>query len=94
MAPREWQSLTLSEERDRILKEHPSATVVRADEIPDGFLLIALGSWSGGEYEYDVTVARRGLNVICGATSQKKLSDAELLASACLSLHAASDDAP
>ena len=92
--PREWQSLTLSEERDRILKEHPSVMVVRADELPDGFLLIALGSWSGGEYEYDVTVARRGLNVICGATPQKKLSDAELLASACLSLHASSEDAP
>jgi len=92
--PREWQFLTLSEERARMLKEHPSATVERADETPEGFLLIALGSWSGGEYEYNVTVSRRSLNVICSATPQKKLSDVELLASACLSLHAASDDGP
>jgi hypothetical protein len=92
--PREWQSLALSEERERMLKEHPSATAIRADETSDGFLLIGLGSWTGGEYEYDVTVSKRRLNVICSATPQKKLSDAELLASACLSLHAASDDGP
>jgi hypothetical protein len=92
--PREWQSLALSKERERMLKAHPSVTVVRADETPEGFVLIGLGSWTGGEYEYDVTVSKRRLNVICSATPRKKLSDVELLASACLSLHAASDDGP
>jgi hypothetical protein len=89
--PRDWKFSTLSEQREQIRREHPSVTVVRADESPDGFVLIGLGSWTGGEYEYDVTVSRPLLKVVCGATPQKKLSNVERLASACLSLHAASD---
>ncbi len=89
--PRDGKFLTLAEEREKMLKEHPSAMVVRADETAEGFLLIGFGSWSGGEYEYDVTVSRPGLKVVCGATPQKRLASAERLASACLSLHAASD---
>jgi hypothetical protein len=93
--PREGRFPTLSEQREELTKNHPSVTVVRADETPEGFLVIALGASGVGDERYDVVLSRPGLNVLCRAyTGGDKLSDAELLASACLSLRAASDGTP
>jgi hypothetical protein len=93
--PKGEKFLTLSEQREDLTKISPSTMIVRADQNSDGFLLIELHASGVGDERYGVILSRPGLNVLCnGYTGRDSLSEAELLASACLSLHAASDEAP
>jgi hypothetical protein len=81
--------ISLAEVQKELFEDYPSATVVRADQMPEGFLLIALHASGIGDECYSVILSRPDLKVLCQGSSKARLADAELLASACLTLRAA-----
>ena len=64
-------------------------TFVRADESEDGYLVIQKHDMTAVGTVFGAFVSRPGLKVICSQYQMKSLADAELAASVCLSLRAA-----
>ena len=80
---------TLADLKGLISRGDPSATFIRVEETPDGFLLIYRATVAGIGPRFNAVVSRPGLKVDCGAYALTQLSDAERAASVCLSLRAA-----
>lgn len=80
--------LSFSKQR-RILEEKDRPTsILRAEETPEGFLMVYRDRDSEGAAEFGAIVSRPHLGVRCDAMFLKHLTDAELAASVCLSLRA------
>jgi hypothetical protein len=90
VGPPEAGIFPLAQERRAILSSDPAATFHRAEETGDGYLLIDLNNTTAGgsDRRYDVAVSRPKLKVQCWANALEKLSDADLVASICLTLRA------
>jgi hypothetical protein len=79
---------TLAQEKGILMRAAEPPTFIRAEEEEDGFLLIDENRLSGDDLRFDTTVSRPKLKVQCLATGLKRLSDAERVATVCLTLRA------
>jgi len=83
---------TLAETQASLSRSDPNATFAHADEAPDGYLLIYRAAVPGIGPRFGVVISRPRLKVDCGAHSLAQLSEAERVASICLTLRAAPDE--
>jgi hypothetical protein len=81
---------TLEQEMKIATNSEKPVAFFRTEETEQGFLLVDRDWLTGDHPLYNATVSRPKLKVECWATGLEKLSDAELAASICLTLRAAS----
>ena len=80
---------TLKERMKTAMNSERPPTFFRAEETEDGFLLVERNWLTGDHPLYIAVVSRPKLKVECVAAGLEKLSDADLVASICLTLRAA-----
>lgn len=82
---------TLTEAEATVSAADPKATFIRADETRDGYVLVYREAVPGTGPRFGVVVSQPRLRVDCSARSLAHLSDAERVASICLTLRAAAN---
>ena len=88
--PPDGEFSPLAEEMKMHMNNPRPPAFLRAEETEDGFLLVHR-DWLVGDHPlYNATVLRPKLKVECWSTGLEKLSDADLAASICLTIRAAS----
>jgi hypothetical protein len=91
VSPPEAGFFSLADRVTRIAQSDPAAQFIRAAEDTEGFLLVDRNDLTDRNKPYDTIVSRPKLKVHCEAFGLRNLSDAELVASVCLTLRSVLD---